>query len=257
MGKEYSKGLSGSDGHGTNGTNGSNGSNGTNGTYGTKGTNRTNETNEINGNNEINGINEINESNGINEKTPGNLSNINSKDKEDSKDSDKNDKNHSSVNEIIKIEKVIVPFPYRGLASAGQFFLSEIPIVNIATLPYLQQMEHHGLIFEVSKQYGSSINVSLKFCENKEVGINEIIDCCYHCNRKYFCYDVKIPNNSSISIQKIKNIIDELSERFNPAKYDTIKNNCQLYVKALLLKLFIGKDLSKNIYKAMLSSFFI
>ena len=123
-------------------------------------------------------------------------------------------------------------------------------------------MEHHGLIFEVSNgyyytQYGSSINVSLKFCENKEVGINEIIDCCYHCNRKYSCYEVKIPNNSSISIQKIKNIIDELSERFNPAKYDTIKNNCQLYVKALLLKLFIGKDLSKNIYKAMLSSFFI
>ena len=238
---------------------------------GTNGKNEVNGTNEIKGQNFLNELNKTNESNGIfennitndtnetNESIITNESNknINSKDK---KDSNFSVQNQSSTDEIIKIEKVIVPLPYRGLFLTGQAIGCLIPIIGHAALPLMQPLEHHGLIIEAKNgyyytHYGSRINVSLKFNKNKEICINEIIDGCSNCNRKYSCHEIKIPDNSSISINKIKNIINELTKRFNPDNYHGINNNCQLYIKALLMKLFYRKDLPKNIYGAMVSSF--
>lgn len=160
------------------------------------------------------------------------------------------------LNKIKKIEKIVVPMKSRNAVLAGQCIASMIPVVNIITVPLLQPIEHHGLIIEVDNgyyytHYGSNRTVSLDFNENKKEIIDEMINCCLHCDsRQYRCYEQKFPKD--ISIETIRKIVDELTNRFNANNYNAIKNNCQLYVKAVLNKIR-GRNLPKNIYAAMLT----
>lgn len=62
-----------------------------------------------------------------------------------------------------------------------------------------------------------------------------MIDSCNHySSRKFWTYEEKIPEN--ITIEEITNILKELSNRFSPNNYHLLKNNCQLYINAVLMK---------------------
>ena len=126
--------------------------------------------------------------------------------------------------------------------------------IGFAALPILQGIEHHGLIIEVNNGYYYTHyygrEVCLNFRKNKEDILNEMINCCNHYDsRKAWTHKEKIPENTTI--ETINNIIKELKVRFSSNNYDTIKNNCQLYVKAILMKIN-GRDLPKSIYSALL-----
>ena len=63
-----------------------------------------------------------------------------------------------------------------------------------------------------------------------------MMNLCDHYNsRKHNLFEIKIIEN--ITIKEIEKVIDELSIRFRPNNYDVLKNNCQMYVRSILMEL--------------------